>query len=110
MHTKSIGSRAEQQVAEELARQGYEIVGMNWRTPAHEIDVIAQKQGCMYFVEVKFRGTDEQGDGFDYITAKKLHQMQRAAEAWVQASGWTQEYALLAAAVDRFGVTEIIEI
>lgn len=97
--TTDIGNQAEQAVAEELVRQGYEIIGLNWKTPYAEIDIVAEKDKTMYFVEVKYRRTDSAGDGFDYITLTKLKHMQRAAEAWVGLHNWSGPYELRAAAV-----------
>lgn len=98
-NTTQAGNQAEQAVAEELSRQGYEIIELNWKTPYAEIDIVASKQKTIYFVEVKYRGSKSAGDGFDYITLKKLQHMQRAAEAWVLTNSWNGPYELLGAAV-----------
>jgi Holliday junction resolvase-like predicted endonuclease len=65
----------------------------------------------MYFVEVKYRKTSDYGSGLDYITDKKLHRMQRAAEAWIQESKWTGESTLSAVEVAgaEFTVEHFIE-
>lgn len=99
MNTTSTGSFAENAVARQLAGLGYRIIGQNWKTKFAEIDVVAEKDKILYFVEVKYRKTDLAGDGFDYITSQKLHRMQRAAEAYVLTKGWAGEYQLLAASV-----------
>lgn len=110
MNTTNTGNHAENRVAEELVRQGYEIIARNWKTRAAEIDIVAQKSGCIYFVEVKFRRNDSAGDGFDYITPRKLQHMQRAAELWVQQNDWRGAYELLAAAVSGAGDMDIRQI
>ena len=110
MQTTQIGSRGEQLAAEALSRLGYEVLEKNWKTKWAEIDLVARKQGIMYFVEVKYRATALQGDGLDYITRKKLLQMQRAAELWVGMHNWTGEYQLLAVAVGSSGEADIREI
>lgn len=101
------GSFAEQKVTEYLAAQGFEVVETNWKTKFCEIDIVAQKDGRMYFVEVKYRQSADQGGGFDYITSQKLHQMRRAANAWVEYNDWTGPYQLSAAEVlgDSFEIT-----
>ncbi len=53
----------------------------------------------MYFVEVKYRSSPDQGSGFDYITPAKLRQMSRAADSWVLINRWNGEYVLSAAEV-----------
>jgi len=103
MQTTQIGNRGEQLAAEALARQGYEIVEQNWKTKWAEVDIVARKNIVMYFVEVKYRATDRQGDGFDYITEQKIIHMQRAAELWVSMHNWNGEYELLGASVTGEG-------
>lgn len=98
-NTTRIGNRAEQAVSEELSRQGYKIIELNWKTAYAEIDIVARKDTTMYFVEVKYRGSTQAGDGFDYITPRKLQHMSRAAELWVQQHDYPGSYQLLAAAV-----------
>lgn len=93
------GSAAESAVAEYLKNNGYKIVEMNWKIKWCEVDVVAKKDKVVYFVEVKYRGSSSQGSGFDYIHAKKLHQMRRAADSWVLINKWNGEYVLSAAEV-----------
>lgn len=105
------GHHAEVVAANYLRNIGYKIVGLNWRTKLCEIDIIAQKQNCVYFVEVKYRLTSSQGNGLDYITPKKLTQMAFAAELWVAQQKWKGEYALAAIEISGadFTVTNFIE-
>jgi uncharacterized protein (TIGR00252 family) len=115
MTTKSTGSAAEHAVARYLTELGYKIIDINWKTTYAEIDVIAIKGKCVYFVEVKYRQNDQAGDGFDYITTKKLQHMDRAAVAWVTQNNWSNEHCLLAVAVEardddqyKFDLRELI--
>lgn len=92
-HTK--GHDAEKDVADWLQKQGYEIVEINWRRPQCEIDIIAQKSEgrlfktkTLYFIEVKSRSNALHGDGFDYITPRKLAQMEKAAKYWLAENSW----------------------
>lgn len=95
-----IGRRAEAAAAAYLARQGYRILEQNWRTRWCEIDIIAEKTGVLYFVEVKYRRTHFQGNGLDYITNQKLGQMHFAAEFWLtRHRGAAQDYRLSAVEV-----------
>lgn len=94
------GRQAEQALVSFLQRQGFKILHQNWRTRWCEIDVIAQKGGTIYFVEVKYRATNRQGAGLDYITPRKYQQMQFAAEFWLSRYGRDSfEYRLAAAEV-----------
>ncbi len=80
--TKSIGDRAETTAAEYLVSEGHTILERNWRTKFCEIDIVSQKDDCVYFVEVKHRKNDKAGSGLVYITPKKLKQMKFAARLY----------------------------
>lgn len=94
------GKLAEQKAAEYLEKQGYEIVATNWRTRVCEIDIVAQKNNTVYFVEVKYRKNQAWGSGLEYITKSKLRQMNFAAEVWIGQNNWRGECALAAVEVE----------
>ena len=83
-NTTSIGAKAEQKVAEYLQSQNHTILERNWRTKICEIDIISAHQNTVYFTEVKYRQNPTHGDGLDAITKTKLHQMQKAATAYLK--------------------------
>ena len=90
------GHDAEEVAAEYLRLLGYEVEELNWRTPVCEIDIVAKKASVIYFVEVKYRLSSRQGTGFDYITQKKLRQMEFAAQCWVEGARYDGDYRLSA--------------
>jgi uncharacterized protein (TIGR00252 family) len=104
MKTTYIGKEAELKVAEYLKSVGFKVLEHNWRTRVCEIDLVAQKENVIYFIEVKYRGNNEQGGGLEYITPKKLKQIHFAAEIWVQQNNWTGDYRLLAGAVSHSNI------
>ncbi len=55
------GTEHENQVAEWLRRRGYRILEQNFRCRLSEIDLIAERNGCIVFVEVKYKRTDTCG-------------------------------------------------
>lgn len=110
MSTTNIGRDAEKLVAEYLKNQGHKILEMNWRTRWCEIDIVSKLKNTVCFTEVKYRSSDAWGDGFSYITTKKLKQMRFAAEFWISENNWQGEAVLQAASVDAEGSVEIIEI
>lgn len=95
-----IGRQAERATATFLRQHGFTILQQNWRTRWCEIDLIARKTQAIYFIEVKYRATNRQGAGLDYITPRKYQQMQFAAEFWLGRYGRNDfEYRLAAAEV-----------
>lgn len=95
----SLGSQAESVAACFLQQKGYDIRAMNWRTRYCEIDIVAERNKCICFVEVKYRKQSVQGTGFDYITKSKLKRMRFAAELWVSENQWSGDYGLAAVEV-----------
>lgn len=91
-----VGRAAERAAAGYLEGQGYVVLGTNWRTRWCEIDIVAQKSGVVYFIEVKYRAQAAWGSGFDYVTPAKLRQMHFAAEFWVARHNHKGDYRLAA--------------
>jgi Holliday junction resolvase-like predicted endonuclease len=94
--TTSIGQQAEVAASRFLADKEYKILARNWRTKYCEIDIVARLNKVVYFVEVKYRLSNKQGSGLDYITSQKLRQMGFAAEIWVNQQRWSGDYHLAA--------------
>ncbi len=93
--TKRIGDRAEDEAANYLVRHGHEIIKRNWKTKYCEIDIVSTKNDTLYFTEVKYRKTAQQGGGLAAITKKKLNQMTFAARYFAQAQHVTNTDLLL---------------
>ena len=88
------GRKAELAAAQYLEKQNFIIVAQNWRTRMCEIDIVAQKDDIVYFVEVKYRQSAYQGGGLEYVTPAKLRQMHFAAESWVHKNNWSGNFQL----------------
>lgn len=108
MTNYSIGHDAEEIAATYLKTEGYTINELNWHTKYCEIDIVAIKNKTAYLVEVKSRSSSACGNGFDYITSKKLVQMKFAAEMWVSHNHWKSDYQLAAVEVENERVTSFL--
>ncbi len=104
------GHDAEKDAAEYLKKQGFKIKELNWKTRYCEIDIVAEKRKVIWFVEVKSRRSSLQGFGYEYVTSKKLQQMQFAAEMWVREQEWNGGYQLGVVSIDSGEVTFIEDI
>ena len=109
MTNYTTGHDAEKAAAKYLAGEGFKIIELNWKTRYCEIDIVAKQDDIIYFIEVKHRSNDRHGDGFAYITPKKLQQMQFAAEMWFSAHDgeYDCQLAAIASGPDGFEMLEI---
>jgi len=107
--SKDIGNTAESKAEKYLFSSGYKILNRNWRNRWCEIDIVASKYNCIFFVEVKYRSNEQYGTGVDSITHKKLRQMEYAAEHWISSNSWDGDYRLLVISVSPKGI-ELFEL
>lgn len=78
------GRQAEQLAADYLIANGYVIRHQNWRVSNHiEIDIIAEIDGIIVFVEVKARKGDYQS-AEESIDANKRRKMVRGGDAYLR--------------------------
>lgn len=96
MTSVDTGRKAEQAAATYLEMRGYQVIERNWRRPRCEIDIIARKDDAVYFIEVKYRRTHDQGGGLEAITPTKLKKMRYAATVWREESKYFGESQLAA--------------
>lgn len=80
----TIGQETENLAAEYLVSQGYKILARNVRLGSGELDIVAEKSGVVYFVEVKARKRGSQVAAHEAITADKQRRLVSAARAWLQ--------------------------
>ena len=111
MSSKDTGSRAEEAARLYLEMRGFKVLEQNWRRPRVEVDIIAQKDNVVHFVEVKYRYDDGQGGGLEAITPTKLQQMRRGAEMWVTETKWQKEYVIsgIEVAGPQFAILNFVE-
>ena len=83
-HNKQLGERGETRAAEYLENAGYCIVYRNYRTPYAEIDIVAEKDGTLAFVEVKTRASDRFGAPRLAVDRKKQQKIATAALSYLQ--------------------------
>ena len=68
---KAIGTLGETIAESFLVSKKFAILERNFRTPFGEIDIVASKNNCLVFVEVKTRTTNRFGRPLESITTKK---------------------------------------
>ena len=112
MATTAVGNKAETAVAKNLLFGGFQILDQNWKTKICEIDIVARKDGVIYFVEVKYRQGAEQGSGLEHITPQKLNRIKFAVRVWCHSNKWEGDCRILGAEVSgpNYEDIELVEI
>lgn len=81
MKAKSLGYSGESLAEKYLINKGYKILDKNFTVHGGEIDIVAQKNDILVFVEVKTRTSDSFGEGNESVDRQKkkriLHAVQR---------------------------------
>ncbi|SFU69459.1 YraN family protein [Pontibacter akesuensis] len=85
------GQSGESLAAAYLQQQGYTLLHQNYRYRRAEVDIIAQKNDLLVFVEVKTRTTDRYGYPEEAVSSRKEELLLSAAEAFILEEGWQQE-------------------
>lgn len=84
---QQVGAWGESAAAAYLEKRGYTLLARNQRTPYGEIDLLAEKDGFLHFVEVKTRTTSTFGPPEIAVTPRKQEHMRAAAEHYAAEHG-----------------------
>ena len=79
MNKRTIGTEYETMAARYLCTHDYTILARNYRTPFGEVDLIAQKDGVLVYVEVKYRSSNDYGDPLEAVDRRKQRQICKVA-------------------------------
>ena len=100
METKELGNLGEDLACEYLVKNGYKILGRNYRINFGEIDIIARKKWGLFnkndktihFVEVKTLVGS--GDFFpeERVDYRKQNKYKRLIEVWLEKNKFPQNY------------------
>ncbi len=88
MGTKEVGNKGEDLACEYLVKNGYKILGRNYRVNFGEIDIIAKKKGLfsdkvIHFVEVKTLSNESVFYPEERVDYKKKNKYKRLVEIWL---------------------------
>jgi putative endonuclease len=78
-----LGLEGEEIAALELERLGYQILARRHRTRFGELDLVANDNGTVVFVEVKTKTDSSFGDPAEMVTAQKQRRVVSMAEDYV---------------------------
>ena len=80
---RELGEIGEIRACEFLSRKGLRILDRNWRIKSGEIDIVAEQDSVIVFVEVKTRRSSAFGHPLEAISIEKAARLQRLALAWL---------------------------
>ena len=81
---KDLGDFGERVAKAHLEAKGYRVLETNFRVREGEVDIVAQRDGVVAFVEVKTRRGDAMGSAVEAIDARKAKRLLLAAQAFGQ--------------------------
>ena len=85
-YRKEIGRAGEDLAELLLLQRGYRIIRRNFSCRLGEIDIIAERDGLLSFVEVKTRFSQMYGAGREAVNRQKQRHMRAAAQVFLQAN------------------------
>lgn len=86
MSSASLGTWGETRAREHLLAQGYTLLASNWRCREGELDLVAEIEGTLVFVEVKTRRSAAFGRPEEAVSAAKARHLVQAALSYLEAS------------------------
>ena len=80
MNKREVGSSYEGLAADFLKKQGLRILEMNYRIRSGEIDIIAEDNKFLVFVEVKYRKNSSAGHPEEAVNMNKIRQICKVSD------------------------------
>ena len=79
-----MGSTGEKRAVKFLKKKGFKILKTNYETPLGEIDIIAEDNGTIVFIEVKTRTSDKFGLPSEAVVRRKQEKYYKIATFYLQ--------------------------
>ena len=93
LNTREIGNKYEDKSVETLVREAYKILERNYQNRFGEIDIIAEKNKEIVFIEVKYRKTSKFGYGYEAVDRRKIMKILKLADYYIQSKKY-QNYKI----------------
>jgi putative endonuclease len=84
MKRRETGMLGEQLACDFLGKNGYRIIERNFRCPGGEVDIIAQQQDTLVFIEVRTKHSRQFGSPEESITRTKMERLRNMASQYYQ--------------------------
>ena len=93
LNSREIGNKYEDKSVETLVREAYKILERNYQNRFGEIDIIAEKNKEIVFIEVKYRKTSKFGYGYEAVDRRKIMKILKLANYYIQSKKY-QNYKI----------------
>ncbi len=90
--TNAFGELGERLAVRWLEKSGWKILARRFRSGRRDIDVVAERDGLIAFVEVKARSGSEFGDPVEAVHRRKQRELTKSAQVWIDRHGRLGEY------------------
>lgn len=107
---KALGRLGEELTVQALVQRGYRIRERNWRCPSGELDIVAEDDDVLAFVEVKTRRGQDFGSPEEAVTPAKQAKLIELAATYVQESGWSGDWRIDVAAVELTSSGKLVRV
>lgn len=89
--TSDLGRLAEDFAVTLLQGKGYKIIDRNFRSRFGEIDIVAEENGYLVFVEVKARWSQKFGSPEEAVTPQKIYKIKKTADYYALINSKTNQ-------------------
>jgi putative endonuclease len=87
MHNQVLGFRGERIAERWLERKGWRVIQRRFRDGHRDLDLVAERDGTVAFVEVKARSGDAFGAPVEAVHWRKRRELTRSARMWISRYG-----------------------
>lgn len=86
-HNHVLGFRGERIAEKFLERKGWRVIQRRFRDGHRDVDLIAERNGTVAFVEVKARTGQQFGTPVEAVDWRKKRELVRSARSWIGRHG-----------------------
>ena len=83
LYQKNLGKIGEDLALDFLKSHSFFVLEKNFHSKFGEIDIIAKKKHCLYFVEVKTRSNLNHGAPYEAINKRKIYHIKKASQYYL---------------------------
>jgi len=83
LYQKNLGKTGEDLALNYLNSHDFSILEKNFTSKFGEIDIIAEKNHCLYFIEVKTRSNLNHGAPYEAVDKRKIYHIKKVAQYYL---------------------------